>query len=169
MPWSLDQLETWIGRPAVDKDGHKVGEITDVYMDDATGNPEWLAVIVNKFFSNRISFVPLAEAIEDGNNVRVAYKKALIKDSPSIELDGDMSNEEEHRLYRHYGLAHPSSRDAAEREVGEMQESGSGSVNNEISPELARQRLNRRDEALVDFIDLDAEEPAPKSPADSGN
>lgn len=166
MPWSIDELETWIGRPVVDADDGKLGTIADVYMDDSTGNPEWLAVVVAGLFTKHLRFVPLAGAVESGNDVRVAYKKSLIKDSPSLELDGDLSAGEEEALYSHYGLAVPSS-EATDRDadIAEMQESGSGSVNNEMSPEMARRRLRKRDEASIDFIELEADEDGPRSDA----
>lgn len=154
MPWSIDQLETWVGRPSVDKNGNKLGAIADVYMDDATGNPEWLAVVINGLFTNRVSFVPLAGAEEDGESVRVAYAKSLIKDAPSMELDGDLGAEEEERLYRHYGIPY----DGHGTTEAAMQQEGSNSVNNEMTPEMALRRLRRRDEASIGFIELEADD-----------
>ena len=48
----------WIGRDAYDADGDKVGEITDIYYDDATGRPEWVAVKTGLFGMKR-TFVPI--------------------------------------------------------------------------------------------------------------
>jgi sporulation protein YlmC with PRC-barrel domain len=33
-----------IGHKAVDRNGDKIGTIDEVYLDDATGEPEWAAV-----------------------------------------------------------------------------------------------------------------------------
>ena len=43
----------WIGRDAYDADGDKVGEITDIYYDDVTGRPEWVAVKTGLFGMKR--------------------------------------------------------------------------------------------------------------------
>src|SRR5215213_953308 len=53
------ELSGWIGRTAVDRDGDKVGKIADVYLDDDTGQPEWLAVTTG-MFGTGVSFVPLS-------------------------------------------------------------------------------------------------------------
>ncbi|MBY8883219.1 PRC-barrel domain-containing protein, partial [Actinacidiphila acidipaludis] len=38
-----------IGRRALDKDGTKIGTVDEVYLDDATGSPEWAAVRTGLF------------------------------------------------------------------------------------------------------------------------
>ena len=48
----------WIGRDAYDADGDKIGEITDIYYDDETGRPEWVAVKTG-LFGTKHSFVPI--------------------------------------------------------------------------------------------------------------
>lgn len=143
LPPTPEQLETWIGHQAIDKDDKSVGKIADVYIDDRTGKAEWIAVHTG-LFGTRISFVPLAGAVQTESSVKVAHDKSTIKDSPNIDPDGHLSIEEEARLYRHYGLRYND-------------ESGSISVGEDITPEVARRRLRRRDEAAIDFIDLDEE------------
>ncbi len=61
--------------------------------------PEWLAVSTG-LFGSRVSFVPLAEAQRDGDDIRVPYSKDQVKDSPNAEADGALSQDEESRLYR---------------------------------------------------------------------
>ncbi len=140
-PPTPEQLETWIGHAAVDKNGKTVGQIADVYTDDVSGKPEWIAVHTG-LFGTRISFVPLAGAVQTESTIKVAHEKATVKDSPNIEPDGQLSVEEESRLYRHYGLRY-------------SQDSGAVSVGQDVTPGMARTRLHRRDAAAVDFINLD--------------
>jgi hypothetical protein len=104
MAWTAEQLERWINCHAVDKDDHKIGTITDVYIDDATGMPEWLAVTTG-WFGTRISFVPLAGANELGGSLQVAYTKAQVKDSPTVDDDGELSEADEASLYTHCLMA----------------------------------------------------------------
>ena len=46
-----------IGRKAFDRNGTKIGTVDEVYLDDATGVPEWAAVRTGLF--SRDAFVPL--------------------------------------------------------------------------------------------------------------
>ncbi len=93
----------WRGRNAVDADGDKIGTIEEIYMDYETSKPEWLAVTTG-MFGSKVSFIPIAEATESGDDVRVPYDKQQVKDAPTAEADGELSQEEESALYSHYGL-----------------------------------------------------------------
>jgi uncharacterized protein (TIGR02271 family) len=92
-----------IGQTLVDPDGNKIGKITDVYLDDATGQPEWLTVSTG-MFGTKVSFLPLAGSERAGDDVRCNYTKEQVKDAPSVEPDGALSPEEEDALYAHYGV-----------------------------------------------------------------
>ena len=50
-----------VDRDAIDTDGEKIGTIFDVYIDNDTGQPEWLAITTGLFGTN-VSFAPLAGA-----------------------------------------------------------------------------------------------------------
>ncbi len=100
---SMTDITRWKGLDVVDPTGDKIGEIEDIYLDEQTDQPEWLAVRTG-LFGRRISFVPLAEAQPSGDSVAVPYTKAQVKDAPNAEPDGLLSEQEEARLYDHYGL-----------------------------------------------------------------
>ena len=102
---SMETARAWLGRVVVDRDGDKLGEVTDIYLDNETGRPEW-AVVRTGLFGLRSSFVPLAEATQDGDQIQVPYQKATVKGAPNIAPDGQLSQAEETELYRHYGLAY---------------------------------------------------------------
>jgi uncharacterized protein (TIGR02271 family) len=99
---TVRDIETWRGRTLVDSDGDKIGKIEDVYLDRRSGEPEWVAVKTGLFGSN-VSFVPIHDASNVGDDLRVAYAKDQVKDAPNIDPDGELSPEEERRLYSHYG------------------------------------------------------------------
>ncbi len=103
MPTTQD-VQTWKGQTLYGPDNDKIGEIADVYLDRQTGEPEWLAVKTGLFGSN-LSFVPIREASNGGDGVTVPYDKAKVKDAPNVEADGELSPEEERRLYEHYGVS----------------------------------------------------------------
>ncbi len=87
---TINDVQTWSGRDAVDNDGDKVGAIKDIYLDRQSGEPEWAAVKTG-LFGTKVSFVPLEGASAAGDEVRLAYDKATIKDAPNVEADGELS------------------------------------------------------------------------------
>jgi uncharacterized protein (TIGR02271 family) len=97
------QLAGWIGRQAVDADGDTIGTIVDVYADDETARPEWVAVKTG-WFGSKISFVPVTGAGEVDGSVRVMWQKSHVKAAPHVDPDGALSNDEEDVLYRHYDM-----------------------------------------------------------------
>ena len=100
---NIEDIKTWQGRQAHGRDGEKLGTIADIYLDRDTGEPEW-AAIKTGLFGTKVSFAPLAEATQSGDVVKLPYDKAQLKNAPSAEADGELSQDEEAALYRHYGL-----------------------------------------------------------------
>ena len=114
----LDQeFESWIGRTLKDEAGHKVGKVDDIYTDDDTGQPEWLAVTTGHFGSN-MSFVPVAGATPTGDHeLQVQFPREQVKDAPNAGSDGILSPDEEARLYAHYGYDYDQERVRLQRWV----------------------------------------------------
>src|SRR3954451_2165611 len=104
-----DQAVAWRGKTALDSEGNKIGTVEEVYLDADTDRPEWLAVKTG-LFGSRISFIPVAEATDADGDVRVPYAKDQVKDAPHAEADGQISEQEEAQLYRHYGLDYSQAR-----------------------------------------------------------
>jgi uncharacterized protein (TIGR02271 family) len=97
-----EDVQAWRGMTAVDANGDKVGKIDEVYFDRSSGEPEW-ATVNTGLFGMRTSFVPLSGAERGEDAVRLASTKDQIKDAPNVDADGELSTEEEQRLYEHYG------------------------------------------------------------------
>jgi uncharacterized protein (TIGR02271 family) len=102
----------------VDPAGAKLGTIDAIYLDDETGQPEW-ATVTSSLFGTKAAFVPLAQAQDTGDSVQVPYDKQQVKDAPSLEADGQLSQDEEAELYRHYGLDYSEHRSDAGLPAGE--------------------------------------------------
>jgi hypothetical protein len=94
-----------IGRKAFDRDGHKIGTVDEVYLDDATGSPEWAAVRTGIF--SRDAFVPLEPSSLVDGGLRVPFERSLIRDAPDFGVGRHLSPEQELQLYHHYGLPLP--------------------------------------------------------------
>jgi uncharacterized protein (TIGR02271 family) len=92
------------GRTLVDRDGDKLGKVDDVYQDGDSGRPEW-ALVHSGLFGTKKTFVPLSGAEPDGEDLRVPIEKAQLKDAPHVDADGELSEEEEQRLFAHYGVS----------------------------------------------------------------
>ena len=100
---TLNDVKTWRGMKVVDADGDRIGTIEDVFLDRQTGEPEF-ATVKTGLFGLKSNFVPIRDAeIIGDNEVRVQYQKEQVKDAPKIEAAGDLSPEEERRLWEHYG------------------------------------------------------------------
>lgn len=110
--FSREEIAAWRGEKLCDTDGEKLGSIEEIYLDEETGEPEWLAVKTGLFGGN-VSFVPLAGATVEDDEIRVPYDKDHVKDAPNVEADGALSPAEEASLYRHYGLEYSRSRSDA--------------------------------------------------------
>ncbi len=95
----------WIGHQVVDQSGGKVGKVSSIFLDDETGQPEWLAISTG-MFGNRSSFVPLQGANATDDQLVVGWDKATIKDAPQVDddSDGHLTPEEEQELYRYYNV-----------------------------------------------------------------
>jgi sporulation protein YlmC with PRC-barrel domain len=101
---TTEQARDVIGATAYSRDGEKIGRVAELYLDDATEQPEWITVSTG-LLSSRQTLVPLAEADLEGDRVVVPYSKEQVKDAPQVDVDdGHLSDEEEVELYRYYGL-----------------------------------------------------------------
>ncbi|WP_222264578.1 DUF2382 domain-containing protein [Modestobacter marinus] len=98
-----DTLDRVIGADVYDADGDKIGTASEVYLDDQSGNPEWVTVKTG-LFGTKQSFVPIRDADLTGDGLRVPVSKAQVKDAPKIDTDGHLSPDEEQELYRYYGM-----------------------------------------------------------------
>src|SRR4051812_16736583 len=100
---SRDSVQTLIGGTAYTSGGDKIGSIGTVYLDNASGEPAWVTVKTGLFGSNE-SFVPLDQAEQTDDGIRVPYDKDRVKNAPNIETDRELSEQEEDQLYSYYGL-----------------------------------------------------------------
>jgi uncharacterized protein (TIGR02271 family) len=100
------QPQELIDSAVVDPAGNKLGKVGNVYLADATRQPEWITVKTG-LFGTKESFVPLSGAHTDKDGVHVRVDKDAVSDAPRIDADGHLSPEESAQLYQHYGLPVP--------------------------------------------------------------
>jgi len=91
------------GLTAYDRDGDKIGTIGQVYLDDATGRPEWVTVKTG-LFGMKESLVPLSGASRVGEDLHIPFGKESVKGAPRLDAGEHLSPGQEKQLYQHYGL-----------------------------------------------------------------
>lgn len=75
--------DVYVGRNAVDPQGDKIGSVGEVYLNDQTGQPDWVTINTG-FFGMRESFAPLAGSTLDGDDLVLPFDKAFVKDAPDV-------------------------------------------------------------------------------------
>ncbi|MGC0331503.1 uncharacterized protein (TIGR02271 family) [Streptomyces sp. SAI-170] len=101
-----EQISAVLDHPVLDEGGKKIGEAKHVFLDDATGRPEWASVKTGLFGTSE-SFVPIRDASLVDDHIEVPYSKGKVKDAPHVDVDsgGHLSATEEHQLYEYYGMS----------------------------------------------------------------
>jgi len=92
------------GATVRDSSGNKIGKVAQVYLDDSSGEPEWVTVRTG-LFGTKESFVPLAASRFDGNEIVVDATKDKVAGAPKVDQDGHISEQEEAEIYRYYGIS----------------------------------------------------------------
>jgi uncharacterized protein (TIGR02271 family) len=91
------------GRTLVDESGDKIGKVDELYYDQEGGQPEW-ALVNTGLFGTKKTFVPIRSATPTGEDLQVPVSKDQVKDAPRIDADQELSEQEERRLFEHYGV-----------------------------------------------------------------
>jgi hypothetical protein len=99
-------IREWRGHDVVDSEGHKIGELEAVYVDTSTDVPAFATIRIGLPTRHRLSFVPLDQATVGPGYVKVGYDRKQVKDSPSIDTDGELPAGDEEAIFRHYGLTY---------------------------------------------------------------
>jgi len=102
MPSPLE-VRDWHELDVVSSDGGSVGKLIDVYVNNDTGEPEFL-LVASGFLHNRLHIAPADGATRSDDTVTLAVTKDAVDHAPHIAADGELTPEEEGRLYEHYGL-----------------------------------------------------------------
>jgi uncharacterized protein (TIGR02271 family) len=143
-----DTISRVIGQDVYDEAGEKIGSAAEVYLDDETGEPEWVTVRTG-LFGTKESFVPIRNADLTDDGVRVPVSKTQVKDAPKIDTDGHLSPEEEQELYRYYGFGTTETTGVAGegfRNLGVAEERGT--VGHDTSGPTTDDAMTRSEERL---------------------
>jgi len=98
---NAQSAESYIGKNAVDAQGDKIGKVGQVYLNDETGQPDWVTVNTG-FFGMRESFAPLQGATFNGDELVLPFDKDVVKNAPDIADASHLDGDEQERLYSYY-------------------------------------------------------------------
>jgi uncharacterized protein (TIGR02271 family) len=142
---SRNDIQQLSGANVYASDGDKIGSIGQIYLDDHSGDPEWVSVRTG-LFGTKESFVPLNGATLTGDRLEVPFGKAQIKDAPKVDADGDLSPAEENELYTYYGSSSTGEQLPGYRRDDADIERGSG---HDTSGPTTDDAMTRSEERLV--------------------
>ena len=100
-------------REVVDSNGNKVGTVEGVWADAESGGLEFIGVH-GSVFTRGVHVVPAANIHTDGNRITLPFDKDRVNDSPRFSNEDVLSDEDEEKIYNHFGI------DSASRVPGNM-------------------------------------------------
>jgi hypothetical protein len=103
MAFPAENIRDWRTRDVVDQVGDKLGSLESIYFDTSTDEAAFASIRVG-LLNHRLTFVPLAGAVVSPTYLKVRVDKKQVKDAPSIDLDGELTRDDEPALFQHYGL-----------------------------------------------------------------
>lgn len=96
------ELDRIVSATAYDRTGDRLGKVGQIYLDDSTNEPTFLAVNTGLFGMSE-SLVPLSGHRWDGDKLLLAFEKDVIKDAPNVDVDQHISEQEQDDLFTYYG------------------------------------------------------------------
>jgi uncharacterized protein (TIGR02271 family) len=103
-----DSIQRVLGVTAVDRAGDKIGRVGNIYVDDSTGEPEWMTVHTGRF-GRRETLVPLQPVELRDGEVVVPFEKERVVNAPNVDVRAaaHLSEQDEARLYEYYSMSQP--------------------------------------------------------------
>ena len=98
---TIEELRQLSERRVFGAGGQYLGTIHEMYADNTADRPTFATVVGS---GPGRAFIPLAQAVLHGDDVVVPYDAALLNAAPATREDGQLSPQEERRLYLHYGI-----------------------------------------------------------------
>ena len=100
---NTNNINSLIGADVIDSQDRKVGTVGQVYLDSGTDQPSWVTVKTG-LFGTKESFAPLERSEWNGQVLRIAFEKDVVKDAPRVDTDGSLERADEDALYEYYRL-----------------------------------------------------------------
>ena len=98
---TIEEVRQLRGREVFGAGGQYLGTIHELYADNTADVPTFATIVGS---GPGRAFVPLAQAVLDGGQVVVPYDAAQMSSSPAVRENQQLTPEEEHQLYQHFGI-----------------------------------------------------------------
>lgn len=96
-------IQDLLNATAFDAQGEKLGKINNLFVDDKTGQPTFIEVN-HGLFGMSSSLVPLRGHRLNGDELKLAFDKDLIKDAPDVDFENQLTAADQDTIYEHYHL-----------------------------------------------------------------
>lgn len=93
-----------IGRVVLDAGGERIGQVSTLYLDLASGLVSFAGVAMIRRGRRRIVFVPLADATIGRASITVTCDKMLARRAPSVRPGETLPADAEADLFAHYDM-----------------------------------------------------------------
>jgi PRC-barrel domain len=100
---AFDVARRWKGRVVLDRAGNKLGSVLDVFYDAENDELGWV-LLAAAGAGGPTRLVPVARAVEHGNELRVPYDRAVVEGAPGMDPGGRLWPQEEAELYAYWDL-----------------------------------------------------------------
>lgn len=92
----------FLNRTAVDPEGNKIGSVGQVYLDDRSGEANWISVNTG-LFGMKEHFAPVfGSTVRGEDELVLPFNKDVVKNSPDIDDPNHLSVAEQEHLHRYY-------------------------------------------------------------------
>jgi len=105
------EIRGWVGHRLDELGGASVGKVDGVFVDDSSGEPEWLLARMGRFGHHTL--VPARDAVEGVKRVWVPYTRDQIRSGPKANTSAPLSAGAERELLAHYGIMADAGRGVA--------------------------------------------------------
>jgi len=102
----VEDARSWPGLDVFDQHGERVGRLTAIYAERASGERQF-GLVRTGLFGLRSVLVPLTGAFEENGALILDLDKQAIKGSPHLRRDEPLPPDVEEALYSHYGIEAP--------------------------------------------------------------
>ena len=99
----LEVARAWVGHRLDELAGGNLGRIEGLFVDESSGEPEWLLARMGRF--GHYGLVPARGAVEGVGHVWVPYSRDRVRAAPRIDPGSPLTAAVERELLDHYGLA----------------------------------------------------------------
>lgn len=103
--FDVESLQQLSGKPVFDSEHQKIGQVEEIFFDEATRQPEWIGIASGGVFGSKHHVVPVEGARIESDGVVVSFSKEQVKNTPSLSGD-EISQDQEATLYQAYGLTY---------------------------------------------------------------